>query len=119
MSGGVYAAKKDSLSILGSIYEYHKTHKKDIKGFNDNFYVKYNFNVERRNVALWLIPHMYPLAKDPREYVAEVYNNITFTDKHSYNINRQAVLGTIRKNRKTMPTLRGGRTMPTLRKGSG
>lgn len=105
MSGGVYAAKKDSLSILGSIYEYHKTHKKDIKGFNDNFYVKYNFNVERRNVALWLIPHMYPLAKDPREYVAEVYNNITFTDKHSYNINRQAVLGTIRKNRKTMPTL--------------
>ena len=108
MSSSLYAAKKDSLTILGRIYEYYKTHNRDIKDIpdlNDNVYSKYRFNVERRNVTLWLIPHMYPLAKDPRDYISELYSNITITDRHHFDVNKQLAVSTIHKNRRTMPTL--------------
>jgi len=101
----IAAAKKDSLQILDRIYQYHEANNTEIKDIEDNVYAKFRFNVERRNVTLWLIPTMYVMAKDPREYIRESFSKVTFRDSHHFNINNQVVTGTIRKNRKAMPTL--------------
>lgn len=97
-------AKKDSL-ILAKIYEYHQAHRSEIHNIQDNVYAKFRFNVEKRNAILWLIPSMYVLAKDPREYIRESYNDVTFKNEHDFTVNRQVVTGTIRKNRKAMPVI--------------
>ena len=97
-------AKKDSL-ILGKIYEYRHLNISDVKNLEDNVYAKFRFNVEKRNAILWLIPSMYVLAKDPREYIRESYSNIVYKDEHNFDIKKQLVTGTIRRNRKAMPHL--------------
>ena len=97
--------KKDSL-ILSRIYDYPKFHQPYSDSIIDNVYLKYRFNVERRNPTLWLIPTMYVLAKDDRQYIRETYNKILYTNEHDYDIVSQVKSGTIRRNRKAMPTLR-------------
>ena len=104
MPTAMSGAKKDSL-ILGKIYEYHQTHLSEIHNLKDNVYAKFRFNVEKRNSILWLIPSMYVLAKDPREYIRESYNDVTFRNEHDFIVNRQVLTGTIRKNRKAMPVI--------------
>ncbi|MBR1503447.1 MAG: hypothetical protein IJ618_06160 [Prevotella sp.] len=99
------AAKKDTLQILDRIYQYQADNNIEIKDVEDNVYAKFRFNVERRNWTLWLIPTMYVMAKDPREYIRESYSKVRFRDSHHFDINNQVVTGTIRKNRKAMPTL--------------
>lgn len=96
--------KKDSL-VLDRIYQYHNDHKNDVNGVEDHVYAKFRFNVEKRNVILWLIPSMYTLCKDPREYLRESYNKVTFRNAHDYDITNQLLTGTIRKNRRAMPVL--------------
>ena len=47
---GILSAKeKTDTLILNRIYRYQKEHKKDIKGLEDNIYVKCRYNVEKRN----------------------------------------------------------------------
>ena len=79
---------KNDSPILEKIYEYHDAHISEIHDLQDNVYAKFRFNVERRNVILWLIPSMYVLAKDPREYIRESYNDVTFKNEHDFNVNR-------------------------------
>ena len=64
--------KKDSL-ILPRIYAYSQYHQPYNDTITDNVYMKLRFNVERRNATLWLIPTMYSLAKDERQYLRETY----------------------------------------------
>ena len=97
-------AKKDSL-ILGKIYEYRYLNISDVNNLEDNVYAKIRFNVEKRNAILWLIPSMYVLAKDPREYIRESYSNIVYKTVHDFDVKKQLVTGTIRRNRKAMPTI--------------
>ena len=104
MALGVSAAKKDTL-ILGRIYEYQQAHNAAIKGIQDNVYAKFRFNVERRNATLWLIPTMDILCKDPREYIRESYNKVTFNSAHDFDITSQVLSGTTKRNRKALPTL--------------
>ena len=104
MPTAMSGAKNDS-PILDKIYEYHQLHRNEIHNIQDNVYAKFRFNVEKRNVILWLIPSMYVLAKDPREYIRESYNNVTFKNEHDFDVNKQVVTGTIRKNRKAMPVI--------------
>lgn len=104
MPTAMTGAKNDS-PILNKIYEYHQLHRDEIHNIQDNVYAKFRFNVEKRNVILWLIPSMYVLAKDPREYIRESYNNVTFKNEHDFDVNKQVVTGTIRKNRKAMPVI--------------
>ena len=104
MPTAMTGAKNDSL-ILEKIYEYHRTHHSDVKNLQENVYAKFRFNVEKRNSILWLIPSMYVLAKDPREYIRESYNDVTFMNEHDFIVNKQVVTGTIRKNRKAMPVI--------------
>ena len=97
--------KKDSL-ILQRIYDFKDSHQSTPDSVKDNIYAKFRFNVERRNPTLWLIPTMYVMAKDEREYIRESYNTVTYYDMHKVDINNQVLSGTIRHNRRAMPTLR-------------
>jgi hypothetical protein len=98
-------AKEKTDSILPRIFNYRNTISHQINGLEDNVYAKFRFNVEKRNATLWLIPSMYVLAKDPREYIREAYSEVYFRDVHDFDINKQLLSGTIHKNRKAMPTL--------------
>ena len=75
MPTAMTGAKKDSL-ILGKIRAFHQAHVRTIDSLQDNVYAKIRFNVEKRNSILWLIPSMYVLAKDPREYIRESYSDV-------------------------------------------
>lgn len=96
--------RKDSL-ILDRIYTYQINNVKTIDSLQDNVYAKFRFNVEKRNLALWVIPSMYSLAKGTREYVRESYSKVTFNNAHDFDINSQVLAGTIRKDRMTMSAL--------------
>lgn len=96
--------KKDSL-ILDRIYDYQQAHTTAIDGLEDQVYAKIRYNVEKRNSILWLIPSMYVVAKDPREYIRESYSKVKFNNSHDFKIANQLLSGTIRGNRKAMPTL--------------
>ena len=96
--------KKDSL-ILNKIYEFQLTHKTEIDSLQDNVYAKIRFNVEKRNAILWLIPSMYVLAKDPREYIRESYSDVIYLNDKDFIVNQQAVTGTIRGNRRVMSVI--------------
>ena len=96
--------KKDSL-ILQRIYAYKDAHKDQPDSVKDNVYMRYKFNVERRNPTLWLIPTMYVMAKGEREYLRESYNDVTYINHHQIDVNRQLLSGTISHNRRAMPTL--------------
>jgi len=98
--------KKDSL-ILNRVFEYPLYHPPITDSLTENLYLKSRFYVERRNPTLWLIPSMYVLAKGERKYIRESYNKLVFNheNKHEYDIVSQVKSGTIRHNRKAMPTL--------------
>ena len=104
MSGQLCAKEKDSL-ILEKIFEYQKANLSEFQSLEDNVYMKFRFNVEKRNFTLHLIPTTYVLANDPREYVRESYSKARFRDVHNFDVNSQVLSGTIRKNRMAMPTL--------------
>ena len=104
MPTAMTGARKDSL-ILGKIRAFHQAHVRTIDSLQDNVYAKIRFNVEKRNSILWLIPSMYVLAKDPREYIRESYSDVTYTGEHDFTVNRQVVTGTIRRNRKAMSVI--------------
>lgn len=97
--------KKDSL-ILQRIYHFKELHHDISDSVKDNVYAKYRFQVERRNPTLWLIPTMYVMAKDEREYLRESYNRLTYKSQHEVDITSQVLSGTIRHNRRAMPTLK-------------
>lgn len=105
VAGGASAKEDADTLILERIYAYRKANLSEFESKEDNVYTKIRYNVERRNATLWLIPSMYVLAKDPREYIREAYSKVKFQDAHNFDINSQVLAGTIRKNRKAMPTL--------------
>ena len=96
--------KRDSL-ILNRIYDYQQANYSAINSLEDQVYAKFRYKVEKRNPILWLIPSMYVMARDPREYIRESYSKVLFKNAHDYNITNQALTGTIRNNRRAMPTL--------------
>ncbi len=105
MSCTFYAYGKDDNDIFELIRQYQQSRQDSIREINDNVYAKYRFNVERRNFTMWLIPTLYVMAKDEREYIRESYSHVSFADAHHYDINNQVLSGTIRRHRKAIPTL--------------
>ena len=105
MSVSIVAKEKEETLILNRIYEYRKANLSEFKSLDENIYMKFRYNVEKRNFALWLIPTTYVLAKDPREYIRESYSRAKFKDVHNFDVNSQVLTGTIRHDRMAMPTL--------------
>ena len=96
---------KNDLPILQRIYAYQKALNPMIDSLEDHVYAKARFNVEKRNIALQFIPSMYPIAKDPREYIRESYTKVLLQDAHHYDFDSRVVSSTIRKDRRAMSPL--------------
>ena len=79
--------KLDSLTILSRIYRYQQVNKAAIDSLEDRVYAKFRYNVDKRNVVLWLIPSMYVVAKGERDYIRESYSKVLFKNAHDYDIN--------------------------------
>ena len=105
MSVSIIAKEKEEALILNRIYEYRKGNLSEFKSLEENIYMKFRYNVEKRNFALWLIPTTYVLAKDPREYIRESYSTAKFKDVHNFDVNSQVLTGTVRHDHMAMPTL--------------
>ena len=105
MSVSIIAKEKEEALILNRIYEYRKANLSEFKSLEEKIYMKFRYNVEKRNFALWLIPTTYVLAKDPREYIRESYSTAKFKDVHNFDVNSQVLTGTVRHNHMAMPTL--------------
>ena len=63
--------KRDSLNILNRIYNYQQANTAAIDSLEDQVYAKFRYHVDKRNAILWLIPSMYVMAKDERDYIRE------------------------------------------------
>ena len=96
---------RDSLVILNRIYNFQKTYTQAIDSLEDHVYAKFRYHVDKRNSVLRLIPSMYVLSKGPKDYIRESYSKVLFRDAHDYDISDQVLSGTIRHNRKALPTL--------------
>ena len=97
--------KRDSLNILNRIYSYQLANTAAIDSLEDQVYAKFRYHVDKRNAVLWLIPSMYVMAKDAKDYIRESYSKVLFKNAHDYDITNQVLCSTIRRNRKALPTL--------------
>lgn len=94
----------DSLVFL-RLYNYQRNFTNGGSGFSSNFYCKYMYQIHRRNVTLWLIPHMYTVAEGERVYLSERYGRMHFYDLDDNEYENQVYYTTIPRNRSTMPIL--------------
>ena len=94
----------DSL-VLNRIWSFRQNYTQSVNGVEQNVYMRYTFDTNRRNATLFLVPTMYAIAKGDRQFVGESYCKIKFRDVNDYDVKRQVVCGTIRRNRTVMKTL--------------
>lgn len=92
---------QDSL-LLQRIYQYRASQHQDIAGEERNVYMKFRYDIKKRNAGLWLIPTMYPLARGERKMIMESYNKVRFSSFDKYENHQQVVSGTVPHYRKVM-----------------
>jgi len=95
---------KDSM-VLNRIFTYQRNYTSGMSGYSTNFYSKFMYNINRRNFGLWLIPHMYTVAKGDRNFVSEQYGRLHVYDLNDYEHEGQVYYTTIPYNSHTMPIL--------------
>jgi len=99
-------AHNDTDSVtLHRIWNYRRNYTTPLKGHEHNVYMRYVFDVEKRNFLLWLVPTMYVVAKGDRQYISESYCKLRFRDVDDYEVHRQIICGTIPRHRTAMPPL--------------
>lgn len=103
-----YAAGKLSVdSIIKRISVYHDSISQMLpKKTTQSIYANFHINVDKRNSTLMLIPSMYAIAKGDREFVAEVYSDITIADGKITDAATRVATGTIPKNRDVMTIIK-------------
>lgn len=94
----------DSL-VLNRIFNYQRNYTNGISGYSTNFYSKFVYNTHRRNVGLFVIPHMYAIAKGERTFLSEQYGRLHIYDLNDYEHENQVYYTTIPRNRRAMPVL--------------
>lgn len=95
-------SKNDSLQVLQRVYHFREHLDAEIEGVERNVYMKFRYDIKRRNVGLWLIPTMDMLAKGERQMIIETYNKLKFKSINKYDNLQQLVWGNVPHNRKAM-----------------
>ncbi len=96
---------EDSL-FMQRIFSYKRLNSADIDGISMNVYVRHNVQTLKKNKALILIPTMYALArKKNNEFLGESYSRITFHTFSDREEHRHLIVGTLPRNRNTLPTM--------------
>lgn len=94
--------QSDSLPLLQRVYHFREQKDANIEGVERNVYMKFRYDIKRRNIALWLVPTMDLLARGNRQLLMESYNKITFKSFDKYKNQQQLVWGTVPRHRKAM-----------------
>ena len=102
MPGVSYALSAADSTGLQRIWSYRRNFAEAINGQQQNVYMRYGFDIDKRNALLFLVPTMYVIAKGDRHYVGESYCRVQFRDKYDNDIHRQVVWGTIPRQRTAM-----------------
>lgn len=105
MPSTLFSRNSEDSLLLHSIWNYYGKYAQDLAGTEQNVYMVYNFDVERRNALLFLIPTMYSIAKGDRRFVGEAYCKLKYGANNKYDLRRQVICGTIPRNRKVMPAM--------------
>lgn len=98
----IYARLQTDTTIMTRIFAFRRNYASLPDGEQTSFYMKYTMKTQRRNLTLFLIPTMYPIAKGDRSYISESFGKISFNSIKDFQIKRQVVCGTIPRNRQVM-----------------
>lgn len=94
--------------VLGRVFNYAQTlDTTELVGQTTYTYAKSKLEVEKRNMLLLPVPTMYRLAHGPRrKYMSEAYYHTAHSGLRGDPPVMQVWLGTVAKNKATMPTMR-------------
>ncbi len=81
-------------SILEKMWSYKRNYAHNIKSDN-NMYLRYTLNTERRNPTLFLVPSLYSFARGDRHYISEIYGKIVQKGSHKFIMKPQIISNTI------------------------
>lgn len=87
------------------IFDYQRNFADHQHGIERQIYVKYLFDVEKRNPTLLAVPSLYRIAKGARRYVGESFGRITINNSGDFVIDQQAEVCTIPHHSKVMKIL--------------
>ncbi len=102
--GSAFSRNIQDTLVVERMFSYKRNFTTTASGSTGNAYIKYNLRTIKRNPTLFLIPSMYYIAKGRRNYLGEVYGQITYNDVGDYGMKRQIYVNTIPHNRAAMPT---------------
>ena len=100
-----FALDAANAKLLKLIWNYRRNYSFPVVGTEQNVYMRYNFEMDKRNVLLFLVPTMYVIADGEKKFVGESYCKLRFRDVGDYDLQRQVVCGTIPRQRTAMPPM--------------
>jgi hypothetical protein len=103
--GFLYAEENADSLLVSRVFDYQRNYAYCVEGYENNVYLKYSFFTDKRNFTLFLIPHMYSIAKGDRAYVGESYCRMIYKDLNDYELKRQVSVGNIAHYSKALPTV--------------
>ena len=105
MPGICFANRTADSLLINRIWDFSRNYSEPVNGIEQNLYLRYTFDSERRNPTLFLVPTMYTIAKGERDFIGESYCRIKYRTPSDYDLHRQVVCGTIPHNRFTMSAM--------------
>lgn len=100
-----YADRHVDSLVMNRIWNYRRNYTQSVSGEEQNVYLRYTFDVARRNPTLFLVPTMYVIAEGDRQFISESYCKLRFRDFGDYDLQRQVVSGTIPRQNTAMPPI--------------
>lgn len=86
-------------SILNNIILFAPLYEKVVDSYNANLYIKGKLNLKKRNHLIRVVPSMFKIQKNVKEYMIESINEINYTSPNIYDLKVKAVNGTIPRYR--------------------
>ena len=99
-----FAQLRSDTTLLNRLWVYQQN-VQDIKGQERDVYLSYKLTTKQRNALLFLVPTMYSIAKDAREYAGEALGHLTFRTLNDYDTRWRLRSSTVPHNRKVMPAI--------------
>ena len=74
-----FALSAADSTVLQRLWEYRRNYTTPFDGQQQNVYMRYGFDIDKRNALLFLVPTMYVIAKGDRNYVVIRFDRASAT----------------------------------------
>lgn len=101
----VYGGIRNDSLIMDKIFSYRRNFSSEPMEESRNIYMKFIFQIKRRNPTLLLVPTLYNIARGEREFTGEMYGKISFKNIKDFDIKRQLEVSTIPHHSRAMPMM--------------